>query len=140
MVTASSRGVEPPDSATATDARAELRRAWRRERALAREARLGGDFRLEWHHLERAHIVSQPIVTRHLATHAAMLSAAVRRRDRREVLGQLARLLLAGPGSMTGRYPVGNTGGADVSAFEPMPVPEDLRGLLDAVTARAGAQ
>jgi hypothetical protein len=37
---------------------------------------------------------------------------------------------LAGPGSISGRYPVGNTGGADVSAFSPMAVPEDLRPLL----------
>ena len=31
---------------------------------------------------------------------------------------------------MTGKYPVGNTGGADVSAFAPMPIPDDLRPLL----------
>jgi hypothetical protein len=31
---------------------------------------------------------------------------------------------------VTGKYPVGNTGGADVSAFEPMPIPEDLAGVL----------
>jgi hypothetical protein len=27
--------------------------------------------------------------------------------------------------------PVGNTGGANVSAFRPMPVPEDLQRLLE---------
>jgi hypothetical protein len=60
-----------------------------------------------------------------------MLGAAGRRRDGREVAGQLLRLLLAVPGSLTGRYPVGNTGGAAVSAFRPMPIPDDLRALLD---------
>ena len=30
------------------------------------------------------------------------------------------------------RYPVGNTGGADVSAFAAMPIPDDLRHLLEA--------
>ena len=35
--------------------------------------------------------------------------------------------LVAAPGSWTGRYPVGNTGGADVSALRPMPIPDDLR-------------
>ena len=50
---------------------------------------------------------------------------ARRRRERREVLGQLVRLVLAGPGSLTRRYPVGNTRGA----FAPMPTPDD-RDLL----------
>ena len=72
----------------------------------------------------------------HLQTHLAMLSSAWRRRDRREVLGQWFRLLVAAPGSWTGRYPVGNTGGADVSAFRPMPVPDDLRAFLDGVAPR----
>jgi hypothetical protein len=61
-----------------------------------------------------------------------MLGAAVRRRDRREIVGQLFRLIVAAPGSFTGRYPIGNTGGANVSAFAPMPIPEDLQPLLTA--------
>jgi hypothetical protein len=59
-----------------------------------------------------------------------MFAAACRRRDTRELAGQTIRLLLGVPGSVSGRYPVGNTGGADVSAFQPMPVPGDLRPLL----------
>ena len=66
----------------------------------------------------------------HLRTHGAMLAAALRRGDRREVVGQLLRLVVAAPGSLSGRYPVGNTGGADVSALQPMPIPEDLRSVL----------
>jgi hypothetical protein len=60
-----------------------------------------------------------------------MLAYAVRRRDRHEIIGQLTRVIVAGPGSWTGRYPVGNTGGADVSAFQPMPVPDDVRAILE---------
>jgi hypothetical protein len=60
-----------------------------------------------------------------------MLVAAVRRKDRHETVGQVLRLIVAGPGSITGRYPVGNTGGANVSAFRPMPIPDDLRSLLE---------
>ncbi len=56
---------------------------------------------------------------------------ALRRRDRKEIVGQLVRLVLAGPGSLTGKYPVGNTGGANVSAFAPMPIPDDLRAVLE---------
>ena len=107
-----------------------LRAAWRLERDAAREARRRGDATTEWHHLERAHILSQPKAGLHLVTHVAMLRAATRRRDMREIAGQVARTLLAAPGSISGRYPVGNTGGADVSAFRPMPIPEDLRALL----------
>jgi hypothetical protein len=40
-------------------------------------------------------------------------------------------LLVAAPGSWSGRYPVGNTGGANVSALLPMPIPDDLRAILD---------
>jgi Protein of unknown function (DUF3703) len=70
-------------------------------------------------------------------THAAMFGAAVRRRDRHEIVGQAFRLIVAGPGSLTGRYPVGNTGGANVNAFKPMTIPEDLRDLLDAQASKA---
>ncbi len=56
---------------------------------------------------------------------------ALRRRDRKEIVGQVVRLVLAGPGSLNGKYPVGNTGGANVSAFAPMPIPDDLRAVLE---------
>jgi hypothetical protein len=111
-------------------ARAKLRAAWATERDAARAARQAGDPALEWRHLERAHILSQPLAGIHLRTHGAMLTAAVRRPDARETIGQLARVLLAVPGSVSGRYPVGNTGGADVSAFRPMAVPDDLSPVL----------
>jgi hypothetical protein len=97
----------------------------------------------EWDHLERAHILSQPRAGPHVRTHLAMLGSALRRRDAHEIFGQLARLVVAGPGSWTGRYPVGNTGGADVSALQPMPVPDDLRAIVEAHSARGrgrGAQ
>jgi hypothetical protein len=118
-------------------ARAQLRRAWSEERAAAVTARRLGDRQGEWHHLERAHILSQPMTVPHLRTHGAMLAAALRRHDRREVVGQLLRLVVAAPGSLSGRYPVGNTGGADVSALRPMPIPEDLRSVLMLATNAA---
>jgi hypothetical protein len=60
-----------------------------------------------------------------------MLRNGVRRRDRREVSGQLVRLLVAGPASALGRYPLGNTGRANVNAMSPMPIPVDLQTVLD---------
>ena len=76
--------------------------------------------------LERVHIVSQPFLGPHLASHGAMLGFAIRRRDWNEVLGQMVRIILAPLGSLTGRLPVGNTGRSNVSAFAPMPIPADL--------------
>lgn len=107
-----------------------LTTAWQVERAAARAAREHGDSVAEWAHLERAHVLSQPMAGPHVRTHLAMLAAALRRRDPHEIAGQVFRVLVAAPGSWTGRYPTGNTGGADVSAFEPMPIPTDLEALL----------
>jgi hypothetical protein len=94
-------------------------------------ARLGDQARC-WHHLERAHVLSQAHAWHHLRVHALMLMAGFRRRDRREVLGQLARIVVAAPGSWFGRAPLGNTGGANVGILTPMPIPEDLQRLLEA--------
>ena len=117
-----------------------LREAWLDERTAAKSARERGDLEGEWQHLERAHILSQPMAGAHVHTHVLMLGAAFRRRDPHEVLGQMFRLVVAGPGSLTGRYPVGNTGGADVSAFKPMEIPADLRAALEAEDeARTGS-
>ncbi|MBL8778321.1 MAG: DUF3703 domain-containing protein [Acidimicrobiales bacterium] len=85
-----------------------------------------------WAALERAHILSQPWAGPHVRCHLKMLVLACRTRDIREVAGQLFRSVLAGPGSMTGRIPLGNTGRARVSAFKPMPIPVDLAAVLDA--------
>jgi hypothetical protein len=117
-----------------TDSRERLRAAWTVELDAARDARTSGDTSAEWTHLERAHILSQPLAGPHVRTHLAMFTAALRRRDRHELVGQLFRIIVAAPGSMTGKYPVGNTGGADVSAFAPMAIPDDLRPLLPDTT------
>jgi Protein of unknown function (DUF3703) len=83
-----------------------------------------------WPALETAHILSQPWWRPHVAVHWRMLRLGARCRDRREVLGQVVRLAVAGPGSISGRYPVGNTGRARVPAREVMPLAEDLDRLL----------
>jgi Protein of unknown function (DUF3703) len=120
-----------PDRSVDASWRRGLRAAWSAETAAARAARERGDVAAQWTHLERAHILSQPLAGAHVRTHLAMLAYALRRRDRHEIVGQVLRVIVAGPGSWTGRSPVGNTGGANVSAFRPMPVPDDLRPLLE---------
>jgi hypothetical protein len=111
-----------------------IRRSWAAEQSAARTARTAGDSAAEWHHLERAHILSQPLAIAHIRTHLAMLGYGLRHRDRREITGQLARLLVAGPGSALGRYPLGNPGGANVSAVTAMPIPGDLQAIFAGAT------
>lgn len=122
-----------PKQARPTNTQA-IRQAWANEHAAARQARTAGDSGAEWDHLERAHILSQPLAIAHVRTHLAMLRYGIRQRDRREITGQLVRLLVAGPGSAIGRYPLGNTGGANVNAVTPMPIPSDLQAVLDGST------
>lgn len=85
---------------------------------------------MRWHHLERAHILSQPFPWLHTRNHLEMLKVAVKERDRRESWGQLIRIAVAAPGSWSGRYPVGNTGIVAAGLTTPMPVPHDLAEAL----------
>lgn len=93
-----------------------------------------GDTGAAWWTLERARILSRCDLPLHLRVHWAMLGYAIRLWDLREVAGQTLRLVLAPTGSLTGRIPVGNTGRSNVSAFEAMPIPTDLRVAIDAVS------
>jgi hypothetical protein len=71
-------------------------------------------------------VLGQPELRPHWVVHVWMLRVAVRQHDARELAGQLLRLVLTPLGHMTGRLPLGNTGGANVSAFAPMALPKDL--------------
>lgn len=68
----------------------------------------------------------------HVRSHLAMLRVGLARRDAREVIGQLLRIPAGALGSAAGLVPLGNTGGANVSAFRPMPIADDLARLLAA--------
>lgn len=82
---------------------------------------------LAW--LERAHILTQRRPWLHARSHWLMLRAGWQQGDVREVLGQMPRILAA---LLFSRIwvPIGNTGRARVSAFQPMPISEELRRLL----------
>jgi hypothetical protein len=92
----------------------------------AREARHQRD----WILLETAHILSQPWAWMHVRVHGSMFVTAILQRDVREVRGQLSRIAVAGPGSLSGRYPTGNTGRARVRATQPMPIAGELAEVL----------
>lgn len=83
-----------------------------------------------WRHLERAHIIGQAYPIAHTAVHLRMLWFGIRLKNLREIVGQIPRLLFGGVKSFVGRIPVGNTGGADVPALQPLPIPADLAAIL----------
>jgi hypothetical protein len=108
----------------------EVRDRFTAELAAAAAARRDGRTGDAWAALETAHVVSQPYVGMHTRSHWQMLTLAARTADVHEVLGQLARIALAAPGSASGRYPLGNTGRARESMFAEMPVSEELAHLV----------
>lgn len=97
-------------------------------------ARRAGNKEAAWRALELAHIVAQPYLGLHLAGHWAMLAYALHTRDGSEAWGQCLRLALVPLGAITGRLPVGNTGRSHVSAFRPMPIPQELLNRMDGKT------
>ncbi len=84
-----------------------------------------------WSHLERAHILGQSYPIEHTYAHWLMLKFGIRIKDRKEIIGQIPRLMIGGVKSFVGKIPVGNSGGASVSALKPMEIPSDLKEILD---------
>ena len=105
------------------------RQAFEREAAAASRALASGDLDEAFRLLERAHILGQPWAGPHSWAHWQMLKIGWLRKDGREVRGQLIRLAAGGLLSWMGRLPSGNTGGANVPAEQPMPLPDDLADL-----------
>ena len=86
-----------------------------KELDLAKKAEKSADFFAAWNHLERAHILGQAWPSEHSKTHWKMLCFALRRKNAKEIFGQLPRLIFGGVKSFLGEIPVGNTGGSNVS-------------------------
>lgn len=100
--------------------------AYRKEVFQAQRALQSCNFETCFLHLERAHVLAQHMTGRHTYVHWLMLIAGLRRRDYREVAGQVPRILASVLFSRLW-VPRGNSGRAHVSALKPMPVPEDLQ-------------
>jgi len=79
-----------------------------------------------WLHLERAHIIGQLYPFAHSLVHWKMLSFGIKLKKVGEIIGQLPRLIFGGVKSFVGTIPTGNTGGANVSALKPLPIPADI--------------
>src|SRR3989338_7758697 len=66
----------------------------------------------------------------HPKAHWRMICFAFKK-NTKEILGQIPRLLVGGVKSFIGEIPVGNTGGADVPPLKPMEIPNDLKAIID---------
>lgn len=107
-----------------------LRPHYQAEMEAARAAYTRQDPAAAFHHLERAHILGQRWAWPHTQVHLLMLRHGIRTGNGREILGQLPRILFGFLGSLVGKVPTGNTGGANVKAEQPMPIPADLQQVL----------
>ncbi|MDK1287565.1 DUF3703 domain-containing protein [Pseudoalteromonas umbrosa] len=107
-----------------------LKLAYKREILTAQTLYQQGDFIACFKSLERAHILGQQSVVRHTKSHWWMLKVGVKLADKKEVLGQILRVFAAIIFSRIW-VPKGNTGGANVSAFKSMPIPEEFKALLN---------
>lgn len=104
----------------------QLSKAYEIEMKAMRIAYKISDMKVAFQHLERAHILGQRHFNTHLSTHWWMLKIGIARHDLKEIFGQILRILAVFPASIFGWVPVGNTGGANVSALKPMKIPDDL--------------
>ena len=102
-----------------------LKNAFKLEMLEAKAFYLSKNYEKSFYHLERAHILGQRNYIPHVLNHWWMLKVGWKIRDFGEVFGQILRIL-GSAGSLVGVVPIGNTGGADVSATKPMPIPDDL--------------
>lgn len=96
-----------------------------------------GEAQVAFRHLERAHVLGQAATVEHVRVHWHMLLWAAHHRKVGEALGQAWRLVAAAAMTGIGRLPAGNTGGANVSGFRPMPIAPDLQRAIDAAQGRS---
>ena len=105
----------------------------KKELAIANNAQQNGQPELAFAHLERAHVLGQASTYWHVYVHIKMLIWAVQNPKPREFLGQVIRIIGAFLLTALKGVPEGNTGGSNVSLVAPMPIPHDLKSILDTV-------
>ena len=107
----------------------ELREAFKHELSLGINLYLNGELNQAFYYFERAHILGQRFVLPHTQSHWWMLRVGWRKRDFREIIGQVTRIIASLIASRIW-VPIGNTGGANVHPLRTMKVPEDLAEIL----------
>ena len=61
-----------------------------------------GNLKSAWYHLERAHIIGQKYPYAHTFVHWKMLQFGIKIKSRKEVIGQIPRLVFGGEKSFVG--------------------------------------
>lgn len=84
------------------------------------------NFTMAFYHFENAHILGQRHVYRHTLSHFWMLLYGFRVKNYREIFGQLLRILAAILITIFW-VPKGNTGGANISPVQPLPIRKELQ-------------
>jgi hypothetical protein len=102
-----------------------------RELAAAQSSEAAGQAAQAFAHLERAHVLGQTSTVEHVRVHWQMFLWGLRHRDARECLGQIFRIGGAATKTAVGLVPDGNTGGANISPFKPLPVAPDLAARIE---------
>lgn len=97
-----------------------------------------GDLEAAFAHLERAHVLGQQDTYWHVRIHREMLRLGAKRGSASEVVGQVLRIAGAATKTPLGIYPRGNTGGTNISPFQPLPIADDLQAMIDAAKAKVG--
>lgn len=103
---------------------------YRKELEIYRREMSNANLQLAWRQLERLHIIGQPWFVQHTYAHWLMLRFGIKIKNKKEILGQLPRLLLGGIKSFVGKIPTGNTGGANIPPLRVMEIPEDLKIMI----------
>jgi len=90
-----------------------------------------GELSKAFEHLERDHVLGQSITYEHTRIHWRMFKLGLKMHSPREIFGQIVRIVGAATKTPFGIYPSGNTGGANVWFFKRLPIPDDLREILE---------
>jgi hypothetical protein len=108
----------------------DLKVAYNKELDLYRMYLCENNFGKAWYHLERSHIIGQSYPLEHSYSHWLMLKFGFKQKNVKEVFGQLLRLVFGGWKSFINHVPIGNTGGANVPPLKPLPIPEDIKKII----------
>lgn len=108
-----------------------LKYYYERELDLYRSAYKCGNLNMAWHYLERAHVIGQNYPYAHSYVHWKMLQFGFRIKSRKEIIGQIPRLIFGGIKSFVGKVPTGNTGGSNVPPLKSLPIDADIQKIFD---------
>jgi Protein of unknown function (DUF3703) len=88
------------------------------------------NLKVAWNHLERAHIIVQKYPIAHTEVHWKMLLFAIKIKNRKEIVGQIPRLVFGGIKSFVGSIPTGNPGGSNVPPLKSFPINDELKEIF----------